>query len=82
MSGFNYELICLSVMFDSGCIVNMNMQNVTMAETFFGDIRFQEQLHDLNYILGTDEKHHPCHKEHSQRYCGILPEVLGTCSYQ
>lgn len=35
---------------------------------FRGDIRFQEQLHDLNYIFGTDEKHHPCHKEHSQRY--------------
>lgn len=34
MSGFNYEFICLSVMFDYGCIVNMNMQNVTMAETF------------------------------------------------
>lgn len=49
---------------------------------FRGDIRFQEQLHDLNCILGTGEKHHPCHKEHSQRYCGILPEVLVTCSYQ
>lgn len=35
MSGLNYELICLSVMFDSGCIVNMNVQNVTMTKTIF-----------------------------------------------
>ena len=42
--------------------------------------RYYEVL--AHQLFGTDEKHHPCHKEHSQRYCGILPEVLGTCSYQ
>jgi len=29
---------------------------------FRGGIRFQEQLHDLNYIHGTGEKHHPLMK--------------------